>query len=54
MKKDFIFILKTELLKVVDVQMHVGAKLLSICAKFEFLNAKQEKQAQFDKFLKVL
>ena len=38
---------ETELLKVADVQTHVCAKKLRICAKFVFLNAKQEKQALF-------
>ena len=40
----------TELLKVADVQTHVCATFLSICAKFVFLNAKQEKQTLFYDF----
>ena len=39
-----------ELLKVEDVQTHVCAKLLSICAIFVFLNSKQEEQALFYDF----
>ena len=52
------FSMFTELLKVEDVQTHVCATFLRICAKCELLNAKQEKQAlffmifaQFDKLL---
>ena len=39
-----------ELLKVADEQAHVCATILSICAKFVFLIAKQEKQALFYDF----
>ena len=45
-----LFIYQAELLKVADVQTHVCAKYLSLCAKFVFLNAKQEKQALFYDF----
>ena len=48
--KAFNTIKKPELLKVADVQTHVCAKMLSISAKFVFLNTKQEKQAFFYDF----
>ena len=40
----------SELLEVADVQTHACAKILSIGAKFVFLNAKQKKQALFYDF----
>ena len=43
---------KTELLKVADVQTHVCANFLSICAKFVFLDTKQEKNRHF--FFKII
>ena len=39
-----------ELLKVEDLETHVCAIFLRICAKFVLLNAKQEKQALFSEF----
>ena len=42
-----VYIPKSELPKVADVQTHVCTKFLSICAKLVLLNAKQEKQALF-------